>query len=105
MYDTPYYAVIFTSSKNPNAKGYDEMAIQMDKLAADQDGYLGIQSARNDNGLGITVSYWKSLEAIKAWKNQVEHKEAQHKGRSEWYSGYEVRICKVERQYSFGELN
>ena len=96
----PYYAVIFTSTQNENIEGYSEMADKMEALAKQQDGYLGIDSARDH--VGITVSYWKSLDAIKNWKQQSEHLQAQQKGRTAWYSWYNVRICKVEREYEFG---
>ena len=96
---TPYYAVIFTSTQNENNKGYQKMAIKMETLAKTQEGFLGIDSARND--IGITVSYWKSLEAIKNWKQNSEHLFAQQKGIKDWYSWYNVRICKVEREYEF----
>ncbi|WP_303316797.1 antibiotic biosynthesis monooxygenase [Flavivirga abyssicola] len=95
----PYYAVIFTSTHTENIEGYSEMANKMEALAKQQDGYLGIDSARND--VGITVSYWKSLDAIKNWKQQSEHLLAQQKGRTEWYNWYNVKICKVEREYEF----
>jgi len=68
-------------------------------LAKQQMGFLGIESARTE--VGITVSYWKSLEAIKNWKQQTDHLVAQRKGRTEWYKWYKVRICKVEREYDF----
>ena len=97
--NTPYYAVIFTSTHTENIKGYAEMANQMETLAKQQDGFISIESARND--VGITVSYWKSLEAIKNWKQQNDHLIAQQKGRKDWYSWYKVRICKVEREYEF----
>jgi len=95
----PYYAVIFTSLRTPGDNGYGDMARQMEELAKQQAGYLGIESAREE--LGITVSYWSSLEAIKAWKANVDHLGAQAMGRSQWYSSYKVRICKVEGDYSF----
>lgn len=95
----PYYAVIFTSLRTPNDNGYGDTARRMEDLAKTMEGYLGIESARED--VGITVSYWSSLESIRAWKQQSEHLEAQQKGRSEWYSNYRVRICKVERDYGF----
>ena len=102
--EPPYYAVIFTSKKNLNDDGYSEMAKRMELLSAAESGFLGIQSARGEDGLGITVSYWKSLEDIRKWKSHLDHREAQAKGKSHWYQGYEVRICKVERQYEFGEI-
>lgn len=95
----PYYAVIFTSLRTQNDNGYNDAAQFMGDLAKTMEGYLGIESARD--GLGITVSYWSSLESIRAWKEKAEHLEAQQRGRSEWYSTYKVRICKVERDYGF----
>jgi len=101
---TPYYAVIFTSLKKNDSSDYSKMAVRMEELGRKQKGFLGIQSARNDSGFGITVSYWKTLEDISNWKNNMEHSEAQNKGQSDWYLGYEVRICSVEREYTFGQL-
>ncbi|WP_142784729.1 antibiotic biosynthesis monooxygenase family protein [Changchengzhania lutea] len=98
----PYYAVIFTSSQSKHTNGYIEMANKMELLAKQQDGYLGMESARDS--LGITVSYWESLEAIKKWKQQSEHLQAQLKGREDWYNWYHVRICKVEREYEFTKV-
>jgi heme-degrading monooxygenase HmoA len=95
----PYYAVIFTSRRTEGDNGYGEMAEAMVSLAAQQPGFLGIESARED--LGITVSYWQSLEAIAAWKKNSDHLAAQRRGRAEWYEHFKVRICRVEREYSF----
>ena len=99
----PYYAIIFTSTQTENTKGYSEMAEKMEQLAKQQDGFLGIDSVRND--VGITVSYWENFEAIKNWKQNSEHLLAQQKGRDTWYSWYNVRICKVEREYDFYNSN
>lgn len=95
----PYYAVIFTSLRTEGDQGYAAMADLMDELAREQPGYLGIESARD--GLGITVSYWESPEAIMGWKENVKHAAAQRLGREKWYEQYHVRICKVERDYGF----
>jgi heme-degrading monooxygenase HmoA len=75
------------------------MSDKMLELVAKQSGFFGFESAKED--LGITVSYWESLEAIRNWYNNAEHKESQNKGRSVWYDSYTVRIAKVEREYSF----
>lgn len=95
----PYYAVIFSTLMTDNLEGYQEAAERMEALAKQQPGYLGIESARNQ--LGITVSYWKSLEAITLWKNNIEHTEVRNLGRAKWYKKYQLRICKVEREYGF----
>lgn len=103
----PYYAVIFTSTQTNNIEGYAEMASKMENLAKQQKGYLGMDSARNDTSdlhnvqVGITVSYWESLDAIKNWKANTEHIFAQQKGREQWYNWYNVKICKVEHEYEF----
>ncbi|MNM87225.1 hypothetical protein D3C81_994000 [compost metagenome] len=98
--EPPYYAVIFTSERSDGDNGYGEMAEEMVKLAAAQPGFLGVESARE--GVGITVSYWESLEAIHNWKQNERHMIAQQKGMSEWYLRYKTRVCKVERDYGFG---
>jgi heme-degrading monooxygenase HmoA len=95
----PYYAVIFTSVKEVMADGYDDMAREMFELARKQDGFLGVESARSD--VGITVSYWATLAAIKNWKANTRHLQAQKQGREQWYASYKVRICLVERDYEF----
>ena len=99
---TPYYAVIFTSTKIQNDNGYNQMAELMEKLAKEQPGFLGVESARNE--IGITVSYWKDLESIKNWKVNTDHLLAQQKGIESWYENYTVRIALVEREYSFEKL-
>lgn len=95
----PYYAVIFTSVTAEEISGYAEMAEKMIALAAIQDGFLGAESVRV--GLGITVSYWRDLEAIDKWRMNSEHTIAREKGRSDWYKSFKTRIAKVERDYEF----
>jgi heme-degrading monooxygenase HmoA len=97
--EPPYYAVIFTSVRTEGDNGYAEMADRMVELARQQDGFLGVESARNE--VGITVSYWRDLESIRKWKEHVEHSVAREKGRKEWYQSFKVRIAKVERDYGF----
>ncbi|MCF8378336.1 MAG: antibiotic biosynthesis monooxygenase [Bacteroidales bacterium] len=98
-----YYAVIFTTVLNENPRGYESVAKQMETLAKQQPGYLGMDTARNT--VGITVSYWKDLDSITNWKNNIEHKKAREKGRMEWYKHYHVRICKVEHEYDFNVIS
>ena len=93
----PYYAVIFTSMRTGVDNGYEVMAQRMVELATEQPGFLGVESAREE--VGITVSYWASMEAIAAWKRHAEHQIAQERGKQDWYSAYKTRICKVEREY------
>jgi heme-degrading monooxygenase HmoA len=96
----PYYAVIFTSQRTAvDADGYESTAARMVELASQQPGFLGIESVRQSDGTGITVSYWQTEEAVRMWKQHTEHQLAQQQGRSEWYRQYRVRVCRVERDY------
>jgi heme-degrading monooxygenase HmoA len=97
--EPPYYAVIFTSLRTAGDNGYGQMADRMVELASQQPGYLGVETARE--GLGITVSYWASLEAIAAWKAVAAHQVAQRLGKEKWYSEFRLRVCRVERDYGF----
>lgn len=98
----PYYAVIFTSKRTENdGQGYGKVADLMVELASKQPGFLGVESVRDEHGLGITVSYWATLESIKLWKENMDHRMAQSKGKSDWYASFVTRISKVERDYSF----
>jgi heme-degrading monooxygenase HmoA len=95
----PYYAVIFTNEQSSDLEGYAETAAQMEALASEQPGYLGMDHAREE--LGITISYWKNEASILAWKEVSEHALAQQQGKSRWYSRYTVRVCRVEREYNW----
>ena len=95
----PYYAVIFSSMRTEVVESYGLVAEKMMELAAEQEGFLGVESLRND--YGITVSYWKDLESIKKWRDSHQHKIAKENGISKWYENYKVRIAKVEIDYDF----
>ena len=98
----PYVAVIFTSLRTDgDAAGYGAMADEMERLGAEQPGYLGFESARGADGLGISISYWRDQAAARAWKAVAEHLGAQKLGRERWYSAYRVRVAEVVREYGF----
>ncbi|MFZ5863965.1 MAG: antibiotic biosynthesis monooxygenase family protein [Nitrospirota bacterium] len=94
----PYYGVIFTSVRTDGDNGYGEMAKQMLELASRQPGFLGFETARQE--IGISVSYWSSLDAIEAWKENIAHRQAQRRAK-DWYKAFRVRVCRVEREYGF----
>jgi heme-degrading monooxygenase HmoA len=99
--EPPYVAVVFTSLRasadGGGDNGYAVMSARMNELAAQQPGYLGVESARD--GLGITVSYWADEESARAWKDVAAHVVAQQRGRDTWYSDYRVRVATVTRDY------
>lgn len=98
--EPPYFAVIFTAQLRAPDIAYDKMATKMGALAAQQPGYLGVESTRDDQGLGITVSYWQDEAALTNWKQVAAHLLAQKLGKENWYSHYTLRVAKIERAYS-----
>lgn len=92
----PYYAVIFTSVRTEGDQGYAEAAKRVLEIARQQPGFLGYEAARQD--IGISVSYWESLEAIQAWKAHPEHRKVQEM-EALWYGESRIRVSKVERDY------
>ncbi|MBS4190392.1 antibiotic biosynthesis monooxygenase [Bacillus sp. FJAT-49705] len=97
-----YYAAIFTSQRTEhNSERYESMSDNLAELVKAQPGFIRIESVINNEGYGITISYWVSLEAIQKWKANTTHQLAQQKGKETWYSQYNVQICKVVREYSF----
>jgi heme-degrading monooxygenase HmoA len=98
----PYYAVVFSSVRaTREGDGYEAMAERMAALAAQQPGYLGVESVRDTEGRGITVSYWDSPEAIRRWARHAEHLLAQAEGRARFYEAFRLRVCRVERDRLF----
>ncbi len=99
--EPPYYAVIFTAQRTDVDAGYGETADRMVELASQQPGFIGVESTRDADGLGITVSYWKTLDDVAAWKRHLDHTAARNQGRARWYTHYELRVAKVERAYGW----
>ena len=98
--EPPYYAVIFVNQRTEqDGEGYGDMADKMVELAQQQTGYLGMESVRDTGGKGITVSYWQDMDAIKAWKNDIQHQEARKLGKDKWYEDYQLQIAKIEHGY------
>jgi heme-degrading monooxygenase HmoA len=96
--EPPYYAVVFTSQRSSDEVAeYTRMAEALERVAPEQPGFLGLESARDASGFGITVSYWTDEAAIAAWKDQALHREAQAAGKARWYLDYAVRVARVER--------
>ncbi len=102
--EPPYYAVIFAARGRGGDvdPSHETLSERMAELAAQQPGYLGMEYA-GDAGFEITVSYWRDLASIAAWKANAEHAAAQEAGKKSWFAGYTLRVAKVERAHGFGE--
>jgi heme-degrading monooxygenase HmoA len=92
--EPPYYAVIFSSLRTENNDEYLETFDNLMGSASELDDFLGMESVRD--GFGISVSYWKSIEGIREWKNNLQHIAAKRKGIEKWYESYMMRIARVD---------
>ncbi len=95
-------AVIFTSRLTGNdPDGYATAAAQMVALVAQQAGYLGHDSARGPDGLGLTISYWADEASARAWYRHPDHAAIRDAGRGRWYSDFTVHVSAVSRAYGW----
>ncbi|MCW4462420.1 antibiotic biosynthesis monooxygenase [Sphingomonas sp. BT-65] len=93
-------AVIFLSQRTrEDAEGYAAAAEAMATLAATQPGYAGIESVRDETGLGVTISYWADDASAAAWRDNPEHARIRDLGRARWYDWYVLEVTRVERGY------
>ena len=97
-----YFAAIFTTQRSQSGDDiYEMMASRMVALAQKQPGFLGLESVRSNDGIGITVSYWTDRDAIQKWGKQAEHVSFQAMGRQEFYHWYRIRIAEVFKDQIF----
>ncbi len=94
----PYYAVVAPAQLSADVQGYPQMALRLMEVAREVDGFLGIESCIHGH-FTIAVSYWRSLEAIEAWRRHSQHLLAKELGKTRWFESYVTRIARVERAY------
>jgi len=98
------YIVSFISVLSPSSAGYDKAADQMMQAVQNQIGFVAVYSARDNNGVGITLSYWTNLDAISSWKNNNTHQAIQRKGKTQWYDWYQLQVSEIVRTNEGGQL-
>jgi heme-degrading monooxygenase HmoA len=95
-------AVIFVAQRTEHdEESYQIAAARMVALAAMQPGFVGIDSVRGDDRLGITVSYWQDDQAAKAWRDNAEHTVIRDAGRGRWYTDYSLHVAEITRSYDW----
>lgn len=95
IFPKPYYAVIFISQTITDDAAFNAMQTLVAEKLASAKGLLGMDRHRTANGLGFSISYWDSLESIRAWRDEKTHARGQKEARDKWYSSYTIRVCQV----------
>lgn len=101
IFEPPYIAVVFTSTRSEFDDSYGDMSNHMVELVKGVDGFLGMDSVRGADGRGITVGYFRDDEALKTWRENLEHRQAMQLGRENWYDEYSLHVTRVERSYTW----
>jgi heme-degrading monooxygenase HmoA len=96
-------AVIFTSKRTKVVENYSAVNDELEAMAANLPGFIKTEWSRNEDGFGISISYWKTMEDARNFKQIPEHLVAQQNGRDKWYEWYNVKVCTVEREYGFSK--
>ncbi|WP_448659387.1 antibiotic biosynthesis monooxygenase [Sphingomonas sp. CJ99] len=95
-------AVIFLSERTgDDPAGYAAAADAMDRLAARQPGYCGVDHLSDGQGRSVTISYWADDAAAIAWRDHPDHAAMRDAGRDCWYRAYRLHVTRVERSYGW----
>lgn len=93
---------LFRSRLRPeHQKEYSEWAARMHALSATMPGFISVKTFSAEDGERVTIVEFESEETMRAWRNHVDHREAQELGRKQFYSQYRIQVCHPIRDYSF----
>ena len=93
--------VVFRSRYKAGADldAYRELAVEMRALVATQPGFISIESFGAPDGTHVSLEFFETGEAAAAWGSHPAHREAQRRGREEFYSWYSVHVADVIRSH------
>ena len=90
---------IFRNRLRPEAHAaYGKVAERMDALVRTMPGYLWHKTYRAEDGERVTLFGFESLAQLEAWRDHPEHREAQRRGRREFYAEYSLHVCTPLRE-------
>ena len=89
--------------KQGKADDYFELAAELKPLLEEQPGFIAVErfQSLNDSQKYLSISSWESEEAIKNWRENIEHQQAQNEGKTSIFSKYRIRVAEVVRDYDF----
>jgi len=99
-------AVIFeVHPREGHAGRYFELAAQLRAELEATDGFLSVERFESLTRPGhyLSLSFWRDEEAVRRWRCQGRHREAQREGRASVFAGYRLRVAAVLRDYGRDE--
>jgi heme-degrading monooxygenase HmoA len=104
--EVSHLAIIFRTRLRPQALADASMVARLEglggrmyELAQVMPGFLSYKDFAAADGESVTVIEFDGEENLREWRNHPEHLEAQRIGREEFFSWYQIQVCRVERQY------
>jgi len=95
-------AVIFEFwPKTEWQQDYFDTAAALRPLLAEIDGFISVErfESLTEPGKFLSLSFWRDEAAVQAWREQLTHRQAQHRGRFEFFQNYRLRVASVSRDY------
>ena len=90
---------------NIDSAAYEALDARMATLVGAMPGFISARSYRSDDGDAISLIRFASADALRSWRDDPEHREAQRRGREEFYAAYDIEVCEVTRAYDFGRAS
>lgn len=92
----------------PTAEGkqqYLDIAADLRQLLENRDGFISIERFQSlvDENKVLSLSFWRDEAAIQAWRNEMEHRQAQQQGKGKLFESYRIRVAEVVRDYTATE--
>ena len=97
------YAVIFEVYPSESGKSkYLDIASELRKFLLDRPGFISIERFQSfsEEGKILSLSFWEDEESIEAWRNLLEHRNAQQLGKDKLFNSYRIRVAEVVRDYT-----
>ena len=100
------YVVIFEVQPRPGSEqDYLAVAQQLRADLENIDGFISVErfASLYNEGKLLSLSFWRDETAVKRWREHMQHREAQRRGREEIFSDYRIRVAAVVRDYGMNE--
>ncbi|MGH2794309.1 MAG: antibiotic biosynthesis monooxygenase family protein [Actinomycetota bacterium] len=95
--------VLFSAKLRPDADAaaYEALSARMAELVVSIPGFVGVREYDMPEGEEFAIVRFASQEALSEWRNHPEHREAQRRGREDFYESYRIEITESRRAAIF----
>jgi heme-degrading monooxygenase HmoA len=101
-------AVIFEVIPTEEGKPvYLKIAAKLRSFLENRDGFISIERFQSltEEGKILSLSFWRDENSIAEWRNVLEHRNAQKKGKEFLFRSYRIRVAEVIRDYTGTDRN